>query len=99
MMSTTNCPNCGAARIHRSRRRTAFEQAAAAIGGGMRRCHRCNSRFLEIGGSLIRLRDAQRVARKMMLGLAMAAAVGVLLVMILWLSHAQSMPPAFFLSA
>ena len=66
----------------------------------MRRCHQCNSRFLQIGGSLLAMKDARRMARKMALALTMAGAFGILLMVILWLSRAHSAAaPALFLPA
>jgi hypothetical protein len=75
--------------MHRSHRRTICEKALGAVGGTVRRCHNCDSRFVQIGGSLIRVKDAQRVFQKVTLALGMAAAAAVMLGAILWLTRSQ----------
>jgi len=80
---------CGSGRMHRSRRRNAAEKAIAFLGGRMRRCHECNSRFAQFGGSLIQLKDLYRGIKGLKTVLAMTLAAILVLAAILWLSRVQ----------
>ncbi len=76
--------------MHRSHRRTFAEHVAVLMRGRMCRCHECNARFLQIGGSLIRTKDLQEVFQKSLIALTMAGAVLMVLLVILWFSHVQA---------
>ena len=56
----------------------------------MRRCHDCNARFVQIGGSLIRAKDLHRIFQKIGIALIMAGAAFLVLLVILWFSRAQA---------
>jgi len=58
----------------------------------MCRCHDCNGRFARFGGSLLRMSDLQRLWRRCLLTLIMAAGAGLIMVAILWFGHSQSTP-------
>jgi hypothetical protein len=48
-----HCPKCGSVRVHRSRRRGLLDQALAALGGEICRCHDCRGRQAWFGFSPI----------------------------------------------
>jgi hypothetical protein len=87
---TINCPQCGSARIHRSRRRLTLERLTILAGGSLRRCHECNARYLMFGSSLIRIADLRRVRERCLLASAMAAAALLIMAAIIWFSHSQA---------
>jgi multidrug resistance efflux pump len=58
----------------------------------MRRCHDCNSRYVKLGGSVLRTSDLQRLARRFAFAMAMVAAAAVVMLTILWFSRSQSNP-------
>jgi hypothetical protein len=92
VVTITGCPNCGSARLYRSRRRHPFERTLAALGATMRRCHDCNRRYASFGQSMMGVRDLWGVSRKVGLALTMAIAVVFIMAAILWFSHARSVP-------
>jgi hypothetical protein len=89
-MANTICAQCGSTRIHRSRRRHVSERIITAFGGGMRRCHQCNSRFVRVGGSMLRIADLRRASQRLALAIGMLIAAALIMVTILWFSRAQS---------
>ncbi len=95
MSSEAACVHCGSSRLYRSKRRGGGERALALLGARMRRCHDCNTRFVQLGGSLLKTTDLGQVGRRLMLGLVMAAALMVVLALIMWLnSHQGSADPS-----
>ena len=93
-MTSANCITCGSVRVHRSHHRNAVEKAFIVIGMFVR-CHECNSRFAQIGKSLIRLNDLHRASRKLSIALAMVLAAILVLTVILWLGRAESILPGY----
>ena len=91
-MTNTSCAQCGSPRIHRSRHRHPVERVVTMLGGNLRRCHNCNSRFIRLGGSLLRMTDLRRVSQRLALAIAMVLAAAVIMITILWFSRAQSSP-------
>src|SRR5690242_10585945 len=89
---SAHCPQCGSARLHRSRRRDKTEFALAIVGGRFRRCHECQSRFLLWGAALIRQGRLSQFTRQLALMAMMVVALLVVLFTILWLGHSQSSP-------
>ena len=62
------------------------------MGGSLRRCHDCNSRFVRFGGSLLQIADLRKAFRRLALAVAMVVAAALIMVIILWFSRAQSTP-------
>lgn len=91
-MTNSTCPECGSARVHRSRRRQPIERAIALLGGGMRRCHECNSRYAQFGASWLRMSDLRKITQKLLLIIAMGAAAALILAATLWFSRGTSTP-------
>ena len=89
-MTETHCLQCGSARLHRSRRRSAIEYAIALAGWRVRRCHDCNTRFLQFGRSLVRANRLKWVGKNLFFAALAAAAVGLVVAAILWFGHSQS---------
>jgi hypothetical protein len=69
-----------------------MERFVTVLGGGLRRCHNCNARFVRFGGSLLRIADLRRASHRLALAIAMVVAAAVIMVTILWFSRAQSAP-------
>jgi hypothetical protein len=84
------CPKCGSNRIHHSRRRDFVEKILAPVGARTRRCHACDSRFLQLGASLMRIDDVRRALRRVTLGVGVLLAAVLVLAVILWIDRAQS---------
>jgi hypothetical protein len=91
-MTSKTCATCGSTRIHRSHRRNMLEKILGVMGASMSRCHQCNARFVQFGGSLLRTRDLHRVFDKTIVTMMMALAMAVVLGVILWFSRVQSTP-------
>jgi hypothetical protein len=91
-MTNPSCPECGSARVHRSRHRCSMERAIAVLGGGMRRCHSCNSRYAVFGASWLRMTDLRGISRRLLLVFAMAAAALLIMAVTLWFGHVPSTP-------
>jgi hypothetical protein len=91
-MSNLTCPKCGSDRVHRSRRRDFMEKILAPVGGKTRRCHACDSRFMQLGGSLVRIVDLRAALRRVALAAGVLLAAALVLVVILWIDRAQSSP-------
>jgi peptidoglycan/LPS O-acetylase OafA/YrhL len=89
-VTKTCCLQCGSTRVHRSRRRSAIEYAIALAGWRVRRCHDCNTRFLQFGRSLVRASHLKRVGKKLLYAALAAAAVGLVVAAILWFGHSQT---------
>jgi hypothetical protein len=89
-MSDTYCIHCGSARLHRSRRRGRIELAARSLGGRVHRCHDCDTRFVQLGGALIRSNHLTAVAKRLIIAAVMAVAVIVVLSVILWFGRRES---------
>ena len=86
----SSCPRCGSERVRRSTRRGWVERLAVLAGARLRRCHRCNLRFIRVAGSTVLISDAQRFARKIgFLALMLVAALAVVAV-IAWLMLHQA---------
>jgi hypothetical protein len=62
------------------------------LGGAIHRCHNCNSRYVLFGGSLVRLASLRRISLRLLLGLVMVVAGGVVIATILWVSRPQAAP-------
>jgi hypothetical protein len=84
------CPRCGSNRVHRSRRRDLAEKILAPAGARPRRCHGCDSRFVQIGALLIRVAEFRRAVRRATLGAGVLLAAVLVLAAILWIDRAQS---------
>lgn len=91
-MPKTMCAQCGSPRVHRSHHRHPLERIVTILGGGVSRCHNCNSRFVRFGGSLLHITDLRRASRRLALAVAMVVAAALVMVTILWFSRAQSSP-------
>lgn len=90
-MSETHCLKCGSARMRRARRRSSMEYAIALAGWRVRRCHGCNTRFLQFGRSLVQADRLKRVVSGLLVAAMATAAVAVVIAAILWFGHSQ--PP------
>jgi len=75
--------------MHRSRRCRVAERAIVLVGGSLRRCHACNSRYVKFGGSFVRLTDLRRIWERCLLALAMTVAAVLIMAAIIWLSRSQ----------
>jgi hypothetical protein len=91
-MNSTACPQCLSPRVHRSRRRQTAERLLALLGCSMRRCRDCNSRYVRFGGSLIHMKDVERIYQRLLLTLGMAVAAVLVMLVIVWFSRSQSTP-------
>ena len=91
-MSDPICPNCGSGRIHHSRRRTLTEKLIAPAGGKVRRCHACNWRFVQLGGSLIRTADFRAALRGVTFATGLVLAAALLLAAIIWIGRTEASP-------
>ena len=91
---TKVCPNCGSARVYRSRRRHAVERVLTVLGCSMRRCHDCNKRYARFGNSMLEATGLPGFSNKLRLALTMAAALMLLMGAILWFSRAQAAQPS-----
>jgi hypothetical protein len=91
-MSDITCLQCRSVRVHRSRRRHPAERVLTFLGGSLRRCHDCNSRYVRFGGSLVRLTDLRRISERILLALTMAVAAALILVAIVWFNRSQATP-------
>jgi len=91
-MTETQCSQCGSSRLRRSRRRSFAEYAIALAGWRVRRCHECNTRFLQFGRSLVKANRLKQARKRLLFAALAAAAVGLVVAAILWFGHSQ--PPA-----
>ncbi len=78
------CPRCGAARVHRSRRRSGFERVLSFFGGAFHRCHQCELRLMRFGPLTLRVNWLESLKRHASLGILLAAATVAILIAILW---------------
>jgi hypothetical protein len=92
-MAETHCLQCGSPRVHRSRRRSPIEYAITLAGWRVRRCHDCNTRFLQFGRSLMTAKRFKRVGKRLLFVALAATAVGLVVAAILWFGHSQSPAP------
>ena len=92
-MNKLICLHCGSGRVHRSQRKGWIDRAVLLVGGRTCRCHECNARFARFGGSLMRVTDLNRAARRFLLALAMMSAAGAILASIVWFSHKMVLSP------
>jgi len=88
-MTETHCLQCGPPRLRRSRRRLPIEYAIALAGWRMRRCHGCNTRFLQFGGLLVRANRLKSMGKRLLFAALAAAAVGLVLAAILWFGNSR----------
>lgn len=58
------CPVCGSLRTHRSRRRGLLDRMIVYIGGKIRRCDVCSTRFVRFGGSTVLASDLGQANRR-----------------------------------
>src|ERR1039458_6293948 len=79
-----HCPRCGAARVHRSRRRTKFERLLSLLGASFRRCHGCDLRVMQLGPWEIRVNWLASLQRHALVTLVLAAATIAIVIAILW---------------
>lgn len=86
----SNCPRCGSERVYRSTRRGWVERLAVLGGARLRRCHRCNLRFIRVAGSTVPVSDAQRFARKVGFLMLMLAAAAAVVALMAWLMLHQA---------
>ena len=84
------CPKCGGDRIYRSRRRNLIEKVLALAGAKTRRCHACDARFVQLGGSLIRVTDVRAALGRIAFAGGVLIAAALVLAVILWIDRAQS---------
>jgi hypothetical protein len=66
-----NCPKCGSARVHRSRRHSILDHVLAGLGAQLRRCHDCRCRYAWFGYYPIPAADsagAKLAARSLLAG-------------------------------
>jgi hypothetical protein len=89
-MADIHCLQCGSLRVRQSRRHSPMEYAIALAGWRVRRCHDCNTRFLQFGRSLVRTNSLKWLGKGLLLAALVAAAVGVVIAAILWFGHSQS---------
>jgi hypothetical protein len=89
-MTDTHCLKCGSPRVHRSRRRSPMEFAIALAGWRMRRCHDCNTRFLQFGHSRVKASSLKWVGKGLLIAALAVAAVGAVIAAILWFGHGQA---------
>lgn len=54
------CPACGSLKTHRSRRRGFLDRMVAYIGGKIRRCDVCSTRFVRFGTSTVLASDLRQ---------------------------------------
>jgi hypothetical protein len=92
-MPEIHCLECGSVRVHRSRRRSPIEYAIALAGCRVRRCHDCNTRFLQFGRSLVKANSLKSLRKSLLYAALAAAAVGLVVAAILWFGHSQSPSP------
>jgi hypothetical protein len=92
-MNQVACLKCGSLRLHRSRRKSWMESAAALAGWRTRRCRECNARFLQCGTRLTPVTHLNRVRKRLLAVAAVAGAIAVVLMVILYLSRPQATPP------
>jgi hypothetical protein len=82
------CPTCGSRRVHRSHRRKPVDWALTLVGGRLHCCFACDTRFASFWSSTFRIRDAQRLCRRLVtFGLILAAAVFVALALMYLGAH------------
>lgn len=98
-MPEIHCLECGSARVHRSRRRSSIEYAIALAGCRVRRCHDCNTRFLQFGRSLVKANSLKGLRKRLLYTALAAAAVGLVVAAILWFGHSQLPAPVEGLDA
>ena len=79
-----HCPRCGAARVHRSRRRTKIERVLSVFGARFRRCHGCDLRTIQLGPLSVRVNWLERLKRHASIGVVLALATIVIVIAILW---------------
>lgn len=78
------CPRCGIARVHRSRTYNRKERAFKLAGGRKRRCHECGFDFFQWGGSVLVMKDVERLAQTLARYLTAAVFVALLLLTVRW---------------
>ena len=93
-MNAAICSTCGSGRVHSSRRRKTWERAVATFGGRMRRCHQCNCRFVQLGGTLVHTTEFQRAGRQLVTLVAILAAAALVLAASMWISRPSASGPA-----
>lgn len=59
----------------------------------MRRCHDCNSRYVQLGGSQVHVKDLSRISERFLVVFTMALATALIVAAIVWFSHSQSTSP------
>jgi hypothetical protein len=79
------CLQCGSDKMRRSKRRNTLEKLLAPLGGKMHRCHHCDSRYLQLGASWLRLDDFRSVFLTVRTGAVLVAALGLVLAAVIWL--------------
>jgi hypothetical protein len=60
----------------------------------MRRCHDCNSRYLQLGSSQVHVKDLSRISERFLVVFTMAIATALIVAAIVWFSHSQSATPS-----
>jgi hypothetical protein len=89
-MNRACCLKCGSSRLRLSSRRSWIEYAAAFAGWRMRRCHDCNTRFLQCGSTLVRTNHLKRLRQRILLAAAALGAIAVVLAAVLYFGHMQA---------
>jgi hypothetical protein len=89
---TVRCPKCASRRTHRSRRRSLGAHLLRLMGCRLRRCRECSLRFATIGNSVLLAHDINKIGRKFILLAAIALAVALVSLTVLWLSARQREP-------
>jgi len=65
-MSRLSCPACGALASHRSHRRSLIERMVTYIGGQIRRCDSCATRFVRFGNSTMLIADVRKANQRVL---------------------------------
>lgn len=85
------CPNCGALKVYRSRRKGITERVLAFVGARIRRCHACNVRFAMLFNSALYIDDGRRALRRVaLLMLLMLVGAAVVAVVMMWIMKKQA---------
>lgn len=63
-MSRLSCPACGALASHRSHRRGFMDRMITYIGGQIRRCDSCATRFVRFGNSTMLIADVRKANQR-----------------------------------
>jgi hypothetical protein len=80
--TTQGCPECGSLKGHRSHRRGLTEYVIVFLGGQLRRCGVCHTRYARIGESVLYLNDlARMVTRSTLIGIGVASVVAAAVIM------------------